>query len=159
MINDKLKLFRYYDYEFKRNFVLNDLNRILDKKMKEFTNDNLNSLSLSDKVKLIDKLSNIKEDNYFYEIHKDLHKCLEIIENRPIKINELYLTKRDQAFFAKNRTQYNIYPSISYDINGLIMKIGINHLMQDKNILLTYIDLFENKLVKKTNINRKTLKI
>ena len=50
MINEKLGLFTYYDFEFKRNFVLNELNRVLDTKLNEL------GISVSRKVSLKEKV-------------------------------------------------------------------------------------------------------
>ena len=66
MIKDKIKLFTYYDFEFKRNFVLNELNRVLDKKVSELTANDLKLTSLKDKVKLIDSLITDEEDKFLF---------------------------------------------------------------------------------------------
>ena len=50
MINEKLGLFTYYDFEFKKSFVLNELNRVLDTKLNEL------GISVSRKVSLKKKL-------------------------------------------------------------------------------------------------------
>ncbi len=79
MINEKLGLFIYYDFEFKRNFVLRELNRVLDEKLSELGKSVTSKLTLKEKVNLIDSSINSKTDRYFCQLYKDLHKCLEEI--------------------------------------------------------------------------------
>ena len=77
MIKDKIKLFTYYDFEFKRNFVLNELNRVLDNKLNELGISVSRKFSLKEKVDMIDLSINSKTDRYFCQLYMDLHKCLE----------------------------------------------------------------------------------
>ena len=65
MINEKLGLFIYYDFEFKRNFVLRELNRVLDEKLSELGKSETSKLTLKEKVNLIDSSINSKTDRYF----------------------------------------------------------------------------------------------
>ena len=58
MINEKLGLFTYYDFEFKRNFVLRELNRVLDEKLSELGKSETSKLTLKEKVNLIDSSIN-----------------------------------------------------------------------------------------------------
>ena len=62
MINEKLGLFTYYDFEFKRNFVLNELNRVLDTKLNELGKSVSGEFSLKEKVNMIDSSINSKTD-------------------------------------------------------------------------------------------------
>ena len=101
MIKDKIKLFTYYDFEFKRNFVLNELNRVLDKKVSELTTNDLKLTSLKDKVKLIDSLITDEEDKFLFNTYKDLHESLELIENRTIPFENLYIPKAEYYHYHR----------------------------------------------------------
>ena len=145
MIKDKIKLFTYYDFEFKRNFVLNELNRVLDKKVSELTANDLKLTSLKDKVKLIDSLITDEEDKFLFNTYKDLHESLELIENRTIPFENLYIPKAEYYHYYRKLKKIDLYPAFKYDENGVV-SVFKNIALSDKNILLSYIEVYETKL-------------
>lgn len=146
MIKDKIKLFTYYDFEFKRNFVLNELNRVLDKKVSELTTNDLKSTSLKDKVKLIDSLITDEEDKFLFNTYMDLHESLELIENRTIPFENLYIPKAEYYHYYRKLKKIDLYPAFKYDENGVV-SVFKNIALSDKNMLLSYIEIYETKLV------------
>ena len=127
MIKDKIKLFTYYDFEFKRNFVLNELNRVLDKKVSELT-------------------ATDEEDKFLFNTYKDLHESLELIENRTIPFENLYIPKAEYYHYYRKLKKIDLYPAFKYDENGVV-SVFKNIALSDKNMLLSYIDIYETKLV------------
>ena len=73
MINEQLRLFTNYDFELKKSFVLNELNRLLDNKLNELGISVSRKVSLKEKVDMIDLSINSKTDRYFCQLYKDLH--------------------------------------------------------------------------------------
>lgn len=158
MIKDKIKLFTYYDFEFKRNFVLNELNRVLDKKVSELTTNDLKLTSLKDKVKLIDSLTT-REDKFLFNTYMDLHECLELIENRTIPFENLYIPKAEYYHYYRKLKKIDLSPAFKYDENGVV-SVFKNIAVSDKNMLLSYIEIYETKLVElKKFYKKRTLQL
>ena len=142
MINEKLGLFTYYDFEFKRNFVLNELNRVLDEKLSELGKSETSKLTLKEKVNLIDSSINSKTDRYFCQLYKDLHKCLEEMENREISFKDMYISNTDKEYYYRK----NLFPAFGYDEKG-VSSVFTSYYVSDKNMVLAYIEVYESKLV------------
>lgn len=146
MINEKLGLFTYYDFEFKRNFVLNELNRVLDTKLNELGKSETSKLTLKEKVNLIDSSINSKTDRYFCQLYKDLHKCLEKIENREISFKDMYISNTDKEYYYRKNLRMNLFPAFGYDEKG-VSSVFTSYCVSDKNMVLAYIEVYELKLV------------
>lgn len=145
MISEKLELFTYYDFEFKRNFILRELNRILDEEISKSKNINSSELSFRDKVNLIDS-SDARNNSYFKLIHKDLHKCLEYLENKEIPFKDMYVPNADKEYYYRNRKKMNLSPAFRFNEEGVSV-VFVSHYVSDKNMLLAYIELLETRLV------------
>lgn len=146
MIKDKIKLFTYYDFEFKRNFVLNELNRVLDNKLNELGISASRKFSLKDKVDMIDLSINSKTDRYFCQLYMDLHKCLEKIENREISFKDMYISNIDKEYYYRKNLRMNLFPAFRYDEKG-VSSVFTSYYVSDKNMVLAYIEVYESKLV------------
>lgn len=146
MINEKLGLFTYYDFEFKRNFVLRELNRVLDEKLNELGKFETSKLTLKEKVNLIDSSINSKTDRYFCQLYKDLHKCLEEIENREISFKDMYISNTDKEYYYRKNLRMNLSPAFRYDEKG-VSSVFTSHYVSDKNMVLAYIEVYESRLV------------
>ncbi len=146
MINEKLGLFTDYDFEFKRNFVLNELNRVLDTKLNELGKSETSKLTLKEKVNLIDSSINSKTDRYFCQLYKDLHKCLEKIENREISFKDMYISNTDKEYYYRKNLRMNLFPAFGYDEKG-VSSVITSYCVSDKNMVLAYIEVYELKLV------------
>lgn len=146
MINEKLGLFTYYDFEFKRNFVLNELNRLLDNKLNELGISISRKFSLKDKVNMIDISINSKTDKYFCQLYMDLHKCLEKIENRKISFKDMYISNTDKEYYYRKNLKADLSPAFIYDEKG-VSSVFTSYYVSDKNMVLAYIEVYESKLV------------
>lgn len=146
MINEKLGLFTYYDFEFKKSFVLNELNRVLDEKLSELGKSETSKLTLKEKVNLIDSSINSKTDRYFCQLYKDLHKCLEEIENREISFKDMYISNTDKEYYYRKNLRMNLFPAFRYDEKG-VSSVFTSYYVSDKNMVLAYIELYESRLV------------
>lgn len=146
MINEKLGLFIYYDFEFKRNFVLRELNRVLDEKLSELGKSETSKLTLKEKVNLIDSSINSKTDRYFCQLYKDLHKCLEEIENREISFKDMYISNTDKEYYYRKNLRMNLFPAFGYDEKE-VSSVFTSYYVSDKNMVLAYIEVYESKLV------------
>lgn len=146
MINEKLGLFTYYDFEFKRNFVLSELNRVLDTKLNELGKSASGEFSLKEKVNMIDRTINSKTDRYFCQLYMDLHKCLEEIESREIPFKDMYISNTDKEYYYRKNLRMNLSPAFRYDENG-VSSVFTTHYVSDKNMVLAYIEVYESRLV------------
>lgn len=146
MINEKLGLFIYYDFEFKKSFVLNELNRVLDTKLNELGKSVSGEFSLKEKVNMIDSSINSKTDRYFCQLYKDLHKCLEEIENREISFKDMYISNTDKEYYYRKNLRMNLFPAFRYDEKG-VSSVFTSYYVSDKNMVLAYIELYESRLV------------
>ena len=146
MINEKLGLFIYYDFEFKKSFVLNELNRVLDTKLNELGKSVSGEFSLKEKVNMIDSSINSKTDRYFCQLYKDLHKCLEEIENREISFKDMYISNTDKEYYYRKNLRMNLFPAFRYDEKG-VSSVFTSYYVSGKNMVLAYIELYESRLV------------
>ena len=146
MINEQLRLFTDYDFEFKKSFVLNELNRVLDTKLNELGKSVSGEFSLKEKVNMIDSSINSKTDRYFCQLYKDLHKCLEEIENREISFKDMYISNTDKEYYYRKNLRMNLFPAFGYDEKG-VSSVFTSYYVSDKNMVLAYIEVYESKLV------------
>lgn len=146
MINEQLRLFTNYDFEFKKSFVLNELNRVLDTKLNELGKSVSGEFSLKEKVDMIDSSINSKTDRYFCQLYKDLHKCLEEIENREISFKDMYISNTDKEYYYRKNLRMNLFPAFGYDEKG-VSSVFTSYCVSDKNMVLAYIEVYESKLV------------
>lgn len=146
MINEQLRLFTNYDFEFKKSFVLNELNKVLDNKLNELGISVSRKVSLKEKVNMIDLSINSKTDRYFCQLYKDLHKCLEEMENREISFKDMYISNTDKKYYYRKNLRMNLFPAFGYDEKG-VSSVFTTHYVSDKNMVLAYIEVYESKLV------------
>ena len=146
MINEQLRLFTDYDFEFKKSFVLNELNKVLDNKLNELGISVSRKVSFKEKVNMIDLSINSKTDRYFCQLYKDLHKCLEEMENREISFKDMYISNTDKKYYYRKNLRMNLFPAFGYDEKG-VSSVFTTHYVSDKNMVLAYIEVYESKLV------------
>ena len=95
---------------------------------------------------MIDSSINSKTDRYFCQLYKDLHKCLEEIENREISFKDMYISNTDKEYYYRKNLRMNLFPAFGYDEKG-VSSVFTSYYVSDKNMVLAYIEVYESKLV------------